>query len=267
MRLFDSHAHLTDERFAADLDEALARATDAGVASITCIASDIDDSAHAIDLAHRVAGRPPRLCATAGIHPHNADAWTADSIERLEALAPRDGVVAIGETGLDFYYENAPRPAQIDAFQAQLDLAARLGLPVVVHSRDADADTASIIREHAERVVGVLHCFSGGTALLESALGVGWYVSFSGLVTFAKFDRYDDVRAVPSERLLIETDSPYLAPVPRRGRRNEPAYVAQIAARIAEIRGVSTEELAETTYRNACRFYGIEEVISGARNT
>lgn len=258
MRLFDSHAHLTDERFAPDLDAVLLRACDAGVESITCIASDADDAARAIAVAGCTA--PPRVFATAGVHPHNADQFTPAILERVEALAAQERVVAIGETGLDFHYDNAPRKAQISAFHSQLQLAARLQLPVVVHSREADADTAALIREHAGSVVGVLHCFAAGRDLLEAGLEVGWYVSFSGLVTFSKYDRHDDVRAVPQNRLLVETDSPYLAPVPRRGRRNEPAFVEHVLRRVAEIRGVEPQRLSEITHTNACRFYGIEEV-------
>lgn len=257
MRLFDSHAHLTDDRFAAELDEVLQRAKAAGVAAVVSIASTPEDARRAIELARRYG--EPRVMASAGIHPHEATRFDPGVLAELEMLAKSPEVVAIGETGLDFYYENAPRNAQLEAFRAQLELARELELPVVVHSREADEETASMLAEFADRVSGVLHCFSGGDALLEGALACDWYVSFSGLVTFAKFAAAEQVRRVPRERLLIETDSPYLAPVPKRGRRNEPAFVSHVARRLADLRGEDPERLAEATYRNACRLYGMGE--------
>jgi TatD DNase family protein len=260
VRLFDSHAHLTDESFVAELDAALERATARGVRAVVCVASDLADSRAAIDLA-RTASRP-RIWATAGLHPHEAEAWTPEVAARLEALAGSGPVVAVGETGLDFYYENAPRREQHGVFRAQLDMAARLGLPVVVHSREADEETAALIEEFSGRVAGVLHCFSGGSGLLAAGLAAGWYVSFSGLVTFKKFSDLEIVRAVPGDRLLVETDSPYLAPEPMRGRRNEPAFLEHTVRRLAEIRGEEPEEVAERTFENACRVYGVAESLS-----
>jgi TatD DNase family protein len=256
VRLFDSHAHLTDERFVADLGDTLARAAAAGVESVVSIASDLDDAEAARALTAPAA--PLRVFATAGIHPHAADLCTTEALARLEALARSDAVVAIGETGLDFHYENAPRAAQIAAFRAQLELASRLGLPVVVHAREADAEVGGIVREFAGRALGVLHCFSGGAPLLAAALASDWYVSFSGTVTFHNFADFDAVRQVPESRLLVETDSPYLAPAPFRGRRNEPAFVKQVALRVAEIRDADPLRLAAVSYENACRFYGVE---------
>lgn len=260
MRLFDSHAHLTDESFAAELDATLARAAEQGVDAVVCVASDPDDARAAMDLA-RSASRP-RIWATAGLHPHEADRWSPEAAARLEELAASELVVAIGETGLDFYYENAPRRAQSEVFRAQIDLAARAGLPVVVHSREADEETAALIQEYSGRVVGVLHCYSGGPELLQAGLAAGWYVSFSGLVTFKKFRDQDVVCAVPGDRLLLETDSPYLAPVPKRGRRNEPSFLEHTVRRVAEIRGEEPEKVAEMTFVNACRFYGLAEWMS-----
>lgn len=256
MRLFDSHAHLTDERFGTEIDDVLARAVDQGVAEIVSIASDIDDAERAMELARRHG--PPRIRCTAGIHPHVAQHCTPRSLDRIRELSRSDLIVALGEMGLDFYYENAPRETQIAAFSAQLELAAELGLPVVVHSREADVETARIVREAASRVVGVLHCFSAGDAVLEAGLAADWYVSFSGLVTFKSFQGGEQVRCVPGSRLLVETDSPYLAPVPLRGRRNEPANVRHVLERVAEIRADDVRRLAELTYENACRFYGLD---------
>ncbi|UCF19851.1 MAG: TatD family hydrolase [Gemmatimonadota bacterium] len=255
MRFFDSHAHLTDQSFATEVADVLERAAREGVDSIACIASDPIDARAALDLAR--SSTRPRLWATVGVHPHIAGIWSAEALAELERLAAAAEVVAIGETGLDFHYDNAPRREQIEAFRAQIELAERLSLPVVVHSRQADDETAEIIREHAGRVLGVLHCFSGGPGLLAAGLETDWYVSFSGIVSFKSFADEAAVRSVPLERLLIETDSPYLAPVPMRGRRNEPSFVTHVAARVAEIRGEAVGRIAEATHENACRFYRI----------
>lgn len=234
----------------------LGRAREAGVECVCTIASSLEDARDAIALAG--AQSRPRVAATAGIHPHEADSCSPEALGGLEDLASSsDAVVAIGETGLDFHYEHSPRAAQVDAFRGQLGVAERLGLPIVVHVRDASAEVAEIVREHAGRVIGVLHCFTGSTELLRSGLGSGWYVSFSGIVTFSSYRDAQHIIEVPEERLLVETDSPYLAPVPVRGRRNEPAFVAHVVRRIAEVRGRSPEEIAELTYQNAARFYGV----------
>jgi len=260
VRVFDSHAHLTDESFVGELDAALVRAAERGVRAVVSVASDLDDARAAIDLA--LTASRPRIWATVGLHPHEAAGWTPEAAARLEVLAGSAPVVAIGETGLDFYYENAPRREQSEAFRAQLELAGRLGLPVVVHSREADEDTATLIEEFSGRVAGVLHCFSGGVGLLEAGLAAGWYVSFSGLVTFKKYSDLEIVRAVPGDRLLVETDSPYLAPEPKRGRRNEPAFLEHTVRRLAEIRGEEPGEVAERTFENACCVYGLAESLS-----
>jgi TatD DNase family protein len=256
VRLFDSHAHLTDERFGTEIGDVLARAVSQGVADIVSIASDIEDAEAAIELAGR--HRRPRIRCTVGIHPHVARLCTSEALGRIRDLSHSDLVVALGEMGLDFYYENAPRDEQIAAFGAQIELAEQLGLPVVVHSREANTETARIVREAAGRVTGVLHCFGAGDEVLEAGLAADWYVSFSGLVSFKNFTGGQQVRRVPESRLLVETDSPYLAPVPLRGRRNEPANVRYVVERLAEIRGEDPERLAESTYQNACRFYALD---------
>jgi TatD DNase family protein len=254
VRLFDSHAHLTDERFGTEVGDVLGRAVNQGVAGIVSIASDLAEAA--IELARQ--HQQPRIRCTAGIHPHVAHLCTPEALDRLRDLSGSDLVVALGEMGLDFYYENAPRDQQMRAFRAQIELAHELGLPIVVHSREADVETALTIREAAGRVTGVLHCFSAGDEVLEAGLAADWYVSFSGLITFKSFRGGQQVRRVPESRLLIETDSPYLAPVPLRGRRNEPANVRQVLERLAEIRAEDPRRLAEVTYQNACRFYGLD---------
>lgn len=256
MRLFDSHAHLTDERFASDLAEALDRASEAGVFDIVTIGSDLRDAREAIRVVERFDR--PRLHATVGVHPHVADQFDQRTPDGIRRLAEDRAVVAIGETGLDFHYENSPRQCQIESFRAQLQLAEQLGLPIVVHSREADRETASLVREFSGRVSGVLHCFTGSDELLEVGLDADWYVSFSGIITFSSYENAGQILRVPDDRLLVETDSPYLAPVPRRGRRNEPAYVAHVLERLATARDEPPERVADMTYHNACRFYGLE---------
>jgi TatD DNase family protein len=255
MVLFDSHCHLTDERFAPDVDAVLDRARAAGVAGVVSIASDADDATAAAALAARHAD----VWCTAGIHPHAAATGDASVRARVEALAGAARVVALGETGLDYHYDNAPRDMQRRLFGWHLELAARTGLGVVVHSRDAEEDTAAAVRSAAADVTGVLHCFTAGRALLECALEAGWYVSFAGLITFRNWTGTDLLQQVPADRLLIETDSPYLAPVPERGRRNEPAFVRHTCAAAAGVLGVDPAELALRTTRNARRFYGIDD--------
>ena len=252
--LFDSHLHLTAARFDEDRADVLARAREAGVEEMVTIASNPDDARAAIALAER----EDRVWATAGLHPHEAAATSDALITEVEALAAVPHVVAIGETGLDFFYDNAPRDTQLANFRSHLDLAERVGLPIVVHSREADAETARLVSEYGGRVSGVLHCFAAGEELLEAGFGADWYVSFSGLITFVP-DLVDAARRVPANRVLVETDAPYLAPAPRRGRRNEPAYVAHTCRRLAEIRGVEYEEMARVTRANARRFYGLDE--------
>lgn len=254
--LFDSHCHLTDERLRDEVDAVVGRAREAGVLRMVTIGADPEDMEAAVALASRFDG----VWASVGVHPHVADRATAEVFERIAELAGRPEVVALGETGLDYYYDNAPRPAQRQAFLRHLELGAELGLPIVVHTRSADEDAVAILREAGESVRGVLHCFTGGRELLETALEVGWYVSFSGVVTFKNFDGDAMVRTVPADRLLIETDSPYLAPVPMRGRRNEPAFVRHVAEAVARIRGASFEAIAERTTANATRFYGLPEL-------
>lgn len=255
MRLIDSHAHLTAERLRPEVDEILSRARAAGVEGVISIATDVEDSEAAIALASERSG----VYATAGIHPHAAGDAEADAVARIRSLARDPHVVAIGETGLDYYYDNAPRGVQRDLFAAHLRLGAELALPVIVHARDADDDVSALLQEYGPETRGVLHCFAGGGQLLETALEVGWYVSFSGLITFKSYSDVDLLCAVPRDRLLVETDSPYLAPVPHRGKRNEPAFVAHVARRAAELRGEDPQELAMATFTNTCRFYHLEE--------
>lgn len=253
--LFDSHCHLTDERLVGEVEAVVGRAREAGVDRMVTIGADPEDMEAAVALAARFDG----VWASVGVHPHVADRATPEVFDRIVELAGRAKVVALGETGLDYYYDNAPREGQRRAFVRHLELGAELDLPVVVHTRSADEDTIAVLREAGRTVQGVLHCFTGGWELLETALDLGWYVSFSGVVTFKNFDGEAVVRAVPADRLLIETDSPYLAPVPMRGRRNEPAFVRHVAEGVARIRGESFEVVAARTSANAARFYRLPD--------
>ncbi len=222
---------------------------------IVCIGASIEQ-AH--DSARIAATHPGFVAFTAGIHPHDAAAFDQRAdIPALERLLDA-GATAVGECGLDYHYDNSPRDLQRRAFAMQLELAKRFGRPVVVHTRDADEDTAHMVREAgAEGVRGVLHCFTGTIELARVALDAGWYLSFSGIVTFKNWNGDDVIRCVPDDRILIESDAPYLAPVPNRGRRNEPAWVALTAARVAQVRGVDALVIGTQATANARRLFGL----------
>ena len=249
--MFDSHCHLTDERFAGEAATVVARAKAAGVTGMTTIASDTADAV----AAHALAVTLSDVWCTAGIHPHAAADATAEDREVILGLCSQPRVVALGETGLDYYYDTAPREVQRALFAWHLEQSARTGLPVVVHSRDAEEDTAALMRDADDAATGVLHCFAAGKLLLDTALDLGWYVSFGGMVTFRNFAGQDFLRAVPADRLLLETDSPYLAPVPMRGKRNEPSFLPHTCAAAAAIRGVDATDLGRVTAANARQFY------------
>jgi TatD DNase family protein len=225
------------------------------VVGIVCIGESIA----AADRAAAIASEHPGfLFSTAGVHPHDAAGF--DASRDLDAIRRHvgSGAVAVGECGLDYHYDHSPREAQRTAFRSQLALAGELGVPVVVHSRDADADISALVADAAAAGVrGVLHCFTGSHALAEMALSAGWYVSFSGIVTFRKWDDVGLLRLVPDDRLLVESDAPYLAPVPFRGKRNEPAFVPRTIERLADARGATTDAIAHCTTDNARRLFGL----------
>jgi TatD DNase family protein len=251
----DSHAHLADPAFDADRDAVVGRARSAGALAVVCIGESIAAAERSATL---VAQHPAFVYATAGVHPHDAASFDPQAdLEAIKALVAR-GAVAIGECGLDYHYDNSPRALQRRAFASQLTLARELARPVVVHTRDAEDDTAAMIGEAgAAGVRGVLHCYTGSHHLAEVALDLGWYVSFSGIVTFKKWNDDDLIRLVPDDRVLVESDSPYLAPMPYRGKRNEPALVSFTVAHVAAARGVDPEALGVQTARNAARFFGL----------
>jgi TatD DNase family protein len=253
--LFDSHCHLTDEKFAGQVSEVIERARANGVARMVSISSNPDDTIAAL----AIAREHENVWASAGIHPHAVTEYGQDAIAQIAELAEDDKIVAIGETGLDYYYDNAPRGVQRQSLRKHVELAADLALPLIIHSREADEDIMAAIREVEGEVFGVLHCFDGEGDLLDAALEAGWMISFSGLITFKNYEKEALVRAVPPDQLLIETDSPYLAPVPNRGKRNEPAFVRVVAETLARMRGETVELVAESTFHNASRFYGLPQ--------
>lgn len=250
--LVDTHCHLADEQFDADRAEVVHGARQAGVGHVIVIA----DSRGTTERAGVVA-REYGWSATAGVHPHQASSWSVAASETIAAALGRAEVVAVGETGLDYHYDHAPRAVQREAFGAQLALAERWRKPIVVHARDADEDTVDLLSGWWDRVPAVvLHSFSSGDVLRDAGLAGGAYFSFSGMVTFKNWTRDEAIRRCPADRLLLETDAPYLAPHPYRGQRNEPAFVRLVAQRVAEVRGVSVEALVQTTTANAVRCFG-----------
>lgn len=231
----------------------LARAGAAGIGHVVVIGEAAAGSERAAALARGTTG----LSATAGIHPHEARSWSPEVAARIRALLDRPEVVAVGETGLDYHYMHSPAATQRAAFEAQLQLATELSKPVVVHARDADADMTSMLRALGPRPpVVVLHSFSSGDDVWDAGLRIGAYFSFSGMITFKNWTRTDRLSDCPTDRLLLETDAPYLAPVPHRGKRNEPGFVRDVARRAAEIRGEEPSSLAQRTTANARRCFG-----------
>jgi TatD DNase family protein len=244
--------HLHTPQFDGDRRAAVERAAAAGVARMVEIGYDLESSNAAIALAEG----DDRILAVVGIQPHYAAEAGEEWLAEVRRLAAHPRVVAIGEIGLDYYHDRAPHDAQERLFRAQLALARELGKPVVIHSRDAQADTVRILRDAARGQPGIMHSFSGDWAYAEACLEVGFMLSFSGPITFAKAAELHEVaRRAPLDRILTETDSPYLAPHPLRGKRNEPANVRLVAERLAELRGMRLEELAEAVWRNACAIF------------
>jgi TatD DNase family protein len=251
---FDSHCHLTDAAFREDREAVLVRAEEVGVTGLVTVASSVADARVALALS---SGRSSVWC-TAGVHPHEAGAAGAGALDEVRRLVgEHDEVVAIGETGLDYHYDHAPRAVQRRLFDAHLALGAELGRPVIVHAREADDDVAAALRTMPAGTRGVLHCFTGGPKAFDEAMTAGWYVSFSGITSFKSFSAADALAAVPEDRLLVETDSPYLAPIPMRGRRNEPAFVRYVVDALARHLGLEAAEVARRTTENARRFYGV----------
>lgn len=256
MKLVDTHCHLDMPQFEGDRDEVIERARLAGVGTLITIGSDEASNEAALKLARAHEG----IYCAVGIHPHDARDFTDQTAGKLRRWAAHPKAVAIGETGLDYHYDHSPREVQRAVMRRHLALAAELGLPAIVHSREASADTMSILREsgHAK---GVLHCFSGSLETAEEAMAMGYYISVAGPVTFKKSTRLREiVREIPDDYLLIETDAPYLTPEPHRGKRNEPAFLVHTAREVAAARGVTLEDVARITTLNASRLFGVGEL-------
>ena len=251
---FDSHAHLDDPRFEQDFAEILARMRENGVTGMMNIGCDLPSSERSVEL----AGRFDWVWAAVGSHPDDADHVDTARIERYRALCKHPRVKAVGEIGLDYHYEDVPRDVQRQAFRMQMQLAREVGLPVVVHEREAHGDAMELLDDFPD-VTGVFHCYSGSAEMARELVRRGWYVGFTGVVTFKNARRaVETVEALPLDRILIETDCPYMAPEPYRGRRNDPSYVPLVAARIAGIKGISPEEAGRITRENAARLFRLE---------
>ena len=251
--LIDSHAHLDFNQFDDDRDQVVARAREAGLSAIVNVGTDLGSSERSIEL----AGRHSMVYATVGVHPHDARTLSSDALKRLAELAGREKVVAIGEIGLDFYRDRSPRDLQRDAFRRQIRLAVELGMPLVIHDRDAHQETLQILRdEEAHRVGGVLHCFSGDLKMAWEGIAMGFLIAFGGPITYGGGIKQQIARQIPLDRILVETDCPFLTPVPHRGKRNEPANVRHVAEKLARLRGIEFEEAAEATTENAVRLFG-----------
>jgi TatD DNase family protein len=255
LRFIDSHAHLADPAFDGDREATIERARAAGASAILCIGESLTAAARARELA---SSHPDFVFFTAGVHPH--DAASFDETRDLPLLEQmlRAGARAVGECGLDYHYDHSPREAQRAAFESQLELASNHSRPVVVHTREAEDDTRAFLQTASRRGIGgVLHCFTGSEELAKAGLDAGWYVSFSGIITFKKWTDDSLLRLIPDDRLLAESDAPYLAPVPNRGKRNEPAWVAMTVARLASARRSSAEDVGMLVTANARRLFGL----------
>ena len=253
--LIDTHAHLDDARYDPDREAMIARAREAGVQTFVTVGCDLATSDAAVALADQHAF----IYAAVGVHPHEVKSIADDWYDELRRLARHPKVVAYGEIGLDYHYNHSPPDMQRRRFREQVCLAREIGRPIIIHTREAQDDTIAILREEeAGEVGGVFHCFSGDAWLARDALDLGFYLSFSGVITFQNATMLRDiVKTVPLDRILVETDCPYLTPAPHRGKRNEPAFVAFVANKVAELKGLTVEEAAEQTTRNAKRLFKI----------
>jgi len=252
--LIDTHCHFNHARFADDMPEAIERARQVGVTQMIVVGADREGSEQAVVIAEEIGDG---VFATIGVHPHDAKDWDAATEARFRTLADHPKVVAIGEIGLDYHYDFSPREAQFEAFRAQMRLARDTGLPVVIHCREAYADTLQLLGEEgADETGGVMHCWAGTVEEANQTVALGLALGFGGTLTFKNAEEVRQAaQTVPLETLLIETDAPYLAPMPHRGKRNEPAYVRLIAERLAELRGMTLEEIAVLTTGNAHRTF------------
>ena len=250
---FDTHAHYCDKRFNDDRDEILSSMPGAGISLILNSGSNLTRSKFSLELADKYSF----VYASVGVHPHDSKSMTDDTVNELEELLSHPKAVAVGEIGLDYHYDFSPRDVQKKRFREQLELARRLNLPVIVHEREALNDTLEMIREYKD-LCGVMHCFSGSWETAKIVLDLGWYLSFTGVITFKNARRALEVlEKMPADRIMLETDCPYLAPDPMRGRRNSSLYLPYIAEKVATLRNLTVNEVATQTKENGMRFFGI----------
>ncbi len=256
MRIFDTHAHLLDEQFDADREELIASLPDAGIAHV--MEACCDEAG--IDRVAELVGRVPFLFGSAGVHPHSADEFRPETIGHLKEALTRERMTAIGEIGLDYHYDFSPRDVQRDCFDAQLALAAELKKPVIIHDREAHGDCMDLLRRYRGRLSGVMHCFSASYEIAKECIDLGLYIAFGGALTFKNaVNQWAIAQKLPLERLLIETDCPYMTPVPYRGTRNDPRRIVLTLGKLSELRGVDAETLSETLYENSFKAFGINE--------
>ena len=259
MELFDSHCHLEDERFQGEVEDVLARMAEAGVNRCILASSDMPTGTKIVGLADQY----PQVYGMVGFHPHEASQFREEDLEQMAQWLKHDKIVGVGEIGLDYYYDHSPRDVQRQVLERQLDFALEQNVPVAFHIRDAHGDTLDMFSRRKGRLPeGVLHCFSGSLECARQYLDMGFYLSFAGPVTFKNAAKLQEVaKYCPIDRLLVETDSPYLAPVPLRGQRNEPANVRYVAQMVAELKGMATEQLARHAFENTCRLYRIPNEV------
>ena len=251
--MIDSHSHIYLAKYDADREAVLQRAVAAGIHQLLQVGCNLEESGRVV----RLAESSPGIYAAVGVHPHDAHTVTPEVLDGIARLSRSPKVVAWGEIGLDFFYDNSPRDVQMEAFAAQLRRAREADLPVVIHTRDAEPETLEILKTHAIPRGGHVHCFTGTLPMALELLELGFHIGFTGIITFKNAaDLREVVRRVPLERILIETDSPYLAPTPHRGRRNEPAHVVHVAQTVAELKQLSLEQVASATSANFYRLFG-----------
>jgi TatD DNase family protein len=254
----DSHAHLDVPQYDADRAEVIDRARGAGIDTMLEICGS-DVAKGSLDIGIKLADEYPFIYAAVGVHPHEANLYDEALEQKLIEMTGHEKVVGWGEIGLDYYYDNSPRDVQRKVFRRQVELARKCDLPIIIHTRDAEDDTIAILKDAPPGISGVIHCFTGTQNLAETAIRMGFYISFSGVLTFKTAgDLREVARNTPPDKILIETDCPYLAPVPHRGKRNEPAFVKDTAAKLAEIKGESIEEIARITSSNFKRLFRLQ---------
>lgn len=257
-KMIDSHAHLDEERFDEDRDELIKSLKENAVSYIINPSSDMETSRRVVELSNRY----DNIFAAVGIHPHDAEGFKEEDLDELKQLSKDEKVVAIGEIGLDYYYDNSPRKIQKEVFKKQLELAYVLDLPVIIHTRDAMRDTYDILKEFEGRVTGVMHCYTGSIEMAEKFMKLGFYISIAGPVTFKNAVNVREMaKQIPLERLLIETDSPYLAPVPNRGKRNDPTNVRYVADMLANLKEIQIDKIIEHSRENTVKLFSLKGVV------